>query len=404
MRALLLPLLLCVCAPQVPDDGPAPEERQEQEPAKEKTGDEPIPVLAPRLPIAGMRLVSATSVLRFDGQEERPHRLEAIYVFPDRARWSLRAIGEEKERGSRLLRYHAGDRCFGLAPGLAQSDLLEGRDAEQALLQFELRRAALLWPDGFGWQGEGLNKTAALREIGSLTAEFAEGMDPGSDPAPRPVRFASWYLDGSSCERLDAVRWDTQTRWPAAWELWLADRRVWTEEITEIAHDGNYLDFFFLPPDRRAAPAARLGRVEFQHADLPRRAVRRRALDPSWTDLDEARRAAREAAVQWRGELAKLGVMAEVRASLELDAQGHVSALLARVDSPGEIAPAWGAAEVADGPALLVRLPAFGPVSAERLRALGERRPAGSRSGSFELRWDEKAGVRVLLPLLPRTL
>lgn len=368
-----------------------------QETDTEASADRATIVFAPRAAVAGMRLVSATSTLRFEGLEERPHRLVADYLFPDRARWSLRAIGEEKERGARVLRYRAGERCFALAPGELVSEELEGRAAEQALLQMELRRAALLWPDGFAWRAEGDARVATLPGSGTLRAEFAVD----AKDAARPIRFTSAYADGSECERFEALRWQLAARWPQGFELWLGDRRVWTEELTEIVHRGDFLDCYFVPPDRRALGAARLGDSELRHYDLPQRAVRRVALEPPSADLESSRAAALEAAESWRAELESAGENRAVEASLELDAEGRVSALLARIDVPDELPVRFPTKLVADGPALVRELAASGAVDRSVLRSLSESRPVGARSGAFELRWDAAGGVRVLLPLLP---
>jgi hypothetical protein len=354
-------------------------------------------VFAPRAAVAGMRLVTATSTLRFEGLPDRPHRLVATYLFPDRARWSLRAIGEEKERGSRLLRFRAGERCFALPPGELQSLELVEADLHEALLQMELRRAALLWPDGFEWQVDGDARVAKVTGHGSLRAEFQDSAPEGA----RPIRFASTYDDGSPCERFEAVRWREGERWPAGFELWLGERRIWTEELTEVVHRGDFLDCFFVPPDRREQAAARLGHAELHHFDLPQRAVRRQVVDPPSRELGEAREAAGVAAEVWRRELEAAGDRSEVEVGLELDAEGRVTALLARIDAPTEVPAAWRAELVEDGPALFRSL--AGPEAFDRalLRELRESRPVGARSGAFELRWDSAGGARVLMPLLP---
>lgn len=386
MRSALLSLVLLVPLASVQDtDSQAPADHA------------PI-VFAPRAAVAGMRLVSATSTLHFEGLEDRPHRLVAHYLFPDRARWSLRAIGEERERGARVLRYRAGERCFALAPGELVSEELEGRAAEQALLQLELRRAALLWPDGFEWVADGEARVATLPGGKTLRAEFA--LD--AKDAARPIRFTSAYADGSECERFEALRWQLAARWPQGFELWLGDRRVWTEEFTEIVHRGDFLDCFFVPPDRRALEPVRIGDAELHHFDLPQRAVRRVALEPPSSELESSRSAALEAAESWRAELESAGESREVEASLELDAEGRVSALLARIDAPDELPLRFPTKLVADGPALVRRLADPGAVDRSVLRSLVESRPVGARSGAFELRWDEAGGARVLLPLLPR--
>jgi len=386
MRCALFLLLLVSSAATVQDAVPDP-----------ASAPEAI-AFAPRAAVAGMRLVSATSTLHFEGLPDRPHRLVATYLFPDRARWSLRAIGEEKERGAKLLRYRAGERCFALAPGELESQELLEHDVDQAMLQLELRRAALLWPDGFEWKLDGATRIASIPGHGTLHAEFTEAAEEGA----RPIRFTSRYADGSECERFEAVRWRADERWPASFELWLGERRVWTEELTEILHRGDFLDCFFVPPDRRERAAARLGSSEVHHFDLPQRAVRRRAVDPPSTELSASRAAAGAAAQAWQRELEAAGDPSEVAAGLELDEEGRVTALLARIDAPREVPAAWRAELLEDGPALFRSL--AGPEAFDRdlLRQLRESRPVGARSGAFELRWDSAGGARVLMPLLPR--
>lgn len=385
MRCAILFLLCCSPSTAVQDVEPVPVQKVQ-----------PIE-FAPRAAVAGMRLISASSTLRFDGAEDRPHQLVATYLFPDRARWSLRAIGQANERGSRRLRYRAGEQCFSLSPGESVSESLVEYDLHQALLQMELRRATLLWPDGFDWQSDGTARVAAVPGHGSLRAEFAK--DAGE--SGRPVRFASFFEDGAPCERFEAVRWSAESRWPTALELWLGETRVWTEVIDEVVHRGDFLDCFFIPADRRVTVAASLGSIEVHHFDLPLRAVRRRAIEPAQPDLAAARKSSIEAAERWNAELHELGAEAAVQASLELDEQGAACAILARVDAPLEVPSAWGANVVADGPALVRSLPSFGPVDRRLLRALRESRPRGSEAGAFELRWDAQGGARVLLPLLP---
>lgn len=360
--------------------------------------DDPLAGAAERAPVAGMRFVASRSTLTFAGHESRPHRLEATYLFPDRARWSLRAIGEDQERAARRMRFRVGDRVFALEPGKDRSVELAEKDAHQALLQLELRRAALLWPDGFAWTGEGDRRRVELEGVGALVATF----DPRSagEDARRPIAFASTYADGSPCERYAKVRWSAESRWPLGWELWLGERRVWTEELETPAHRGDLLDVFFVPPDRRTAAPAETGATRVDHLDLPRRAVRRRALDAPSTDVAAAWTDAAALAGEWRRALAAADRPAEVGEALELDEAGRVVALLARIDEPEALPEELAGTPLSDGPALVQDLPPGVAVDALRLRALRARLPLGARPGAPELR-REGGGARLVLPLLP---
>lgn len=360
--------------------------------------DDPLASAADRAPIAGMRFVASRSELTFAGHESRPHRLEATYLFPDRARWSLRAIGEDQERAARRMRFRVGDRVFALEPGKDRSVELAEKDAHQALLQLELRRAALLWPDGFAWTGDGDRRQVALEGVGTLVASFDPQAD--GDANRRPIAFASKYADGSPCERYAAVRWSADARWPLGWELWLGDRKVWTEQLAPPAHRGDLLDVFFVPPDRRVAEAAETGALRVDHSDLPRRAVRRRALAQPSADVAASWAAVAALAGEWRTALEAAGRADEVAEALELDDEGRVVAVLARIDEPDALPEELAGTALADGPALVQDLPPGVAADALRLRALRARLPLGARAGAPELR-REGGGARLVLPLLP---
>ncbi len=353
------------------------------------------PQLAERAAIAGMPGFMSVSTLTYHDAPKQPNELVAIHVFPDRAVWRRRAADGRAEE--RTLSYRAGDACWLVEAGSGTSTRLEGRDRDALALQMELRRAAMIWPDGFDWSGEDPLRAASLGALGSLVATLGK--------AGRPRRITSLDADGIEFESLSEIEWrETRERFfPSTFELAWRGRPIWTEEVRSIATNLHFLDYTFRPPDRRpelASELRHLGRP--MHVDLRRATVRRTALPPGldWSAALERARLLRHEAER---ELAEAGRALEDGANFELSAEGEPRGLVLVVDGPplDPAPPGW--VQRAELPAISVFVEGM-PKSIQRLlEALGKELPPGARAGTPFLRTNPAPGApkrsQMVLPL-----
>lgn len=225
MNSALVPLLLALqeCAAH----GPAP---------------------GPRVAVAGLPGFQIVSRLDFGPQQ---NRLTAVYVFPDRARWHFENYSAEQSE--HLFLYRQGESVLQLASG-SPSQAVEGKERDLVLLQMELRRAVMLWPDGFAWQeAEGVRTAivhgdSCCRElpIGTLVAELIDG---------RPRRIQARDAEGCSLESLEIRAWEERNgrSWPRSLVM-EAEGGGFLETVESIETRLHYLELSFVPPDRRPVP------------------------------------------------------------------------------------------------------------------------------------------------------
>lgn len=292
------------------------------------------PMLPPRAPVAGISGLLIESKVVFGDAPERPHRLSATYIFPARVR--LRLAHEQGERLSRVIAYRFGEQGYFLDQGTDRSTRLEGDEERQLLLQTELRRALFLWPDGLTWTAVDRVRQAEVPGLGVLIAELdARG--------ERPIAMASKPSFEGPGEELRSIEWTTTgaRAWPARFELWSEGESIWTEQVASVETSLDFVDGFFLPPDRRREggqedPADAL---EVETVELPARlelAGELTAADQG--SIAAARAAAALAQVEWfaRG----LATHTEVR--VDLDAHGRATGWSIRADlNGGALPPGW---------------------------------------------------------------
>ena len=108
-------------------------------PRPEDTGlDRP----GPRVTIAGVRCVHATSRVVFRSQPDNPHRYELTLAFPERGRFLLaREAGRTSER---RLYFRFGEGLWTIAPLSGKSETVERDERADRILELEMRRALLL--------------------------------------------------------------------------------------------------------------------------------------------------------------------------------------------------------------------------------------------------------------------
>ena len=168
-------------------DPPPVEKPPVEKPPVEETADEETtpgeakpaePEFTPpprRRAIDGIGSVTSVSTLTFPSQPDLVYQLDATYVFPQRARWRMAPhVKPEKtkpgktklettqQRQSRRLQYRCGDGVWTTPLGKTASEAYAGDEKRKTLLQFELRRVALIWPAELEWTGEGQTRRVEL--------------------------------------------------------------------------------------------------------------------------------------------------------------------------------------------------------------------------------------------------
>ena len=217
--------------------------------------DEPLPP-GPIQGIAGIGGIQLESTIRFvkdPTAEEEPavHVLEATYLFPDRARWRLHAIGVDAMAREFVFRF--GEQAWKVPDGRHSSIVLTQSDRDVTLLQMELRRAVFHYPNGFAWSGSNPERpTAVVRRsssgerpvIGSLEATVEDGS---------LVRISALDQAGRAIESLEVSTWQAvgEARWPRDLVLTQDGQVVWHETVRAVSTRAHYLDRFFQPPDTR---------------------------------------------------------------------------------------------------------------------------------------------------------
>lgn len=347
--------------------------------------------------IAGLRGFSAHSRVVFDAEPEAPHRLEVVYSFPDRARWLL-GLRTDAD-GERLVEYRDGERAYGLFPGEATSVEYAGEDRAVALRRFELRRAAMLWPDGFDWQDTPDGRRAALRAadgvaLGSLVATPAEG---------RPLRFAALDPRGEEQESLEVESWQRadEREWPRVLRLSAAGAGVWRETVERIDTRGRWLPTFFVPADRRTSTGSARLAPGVSRTELAPARVRRLELAPE-LGWEAAWKAAERALSAEQRRLEERGSALDGVARIELDGELRPAFALAFLAEDAAAVDGYAEGEGREALTTLVPGPAV-PRSAadELLRSV----PEGARPlPAYVRRLDgggPQTGLQVVLPLAP---
>jgi hypothetical protein len=345
----------------------------------------PVPPPPKPKAIAGIAGFESVSTLQYPAAADRPHQLRATYVFPDRVRWQITA--REKDASERLLQYRYGDAFFRLPPRTAASELCEGAERNQLLLQMELRRALMLYPDGFEWKGSGLDRRAELGELGSLFAHWAAATD------KRPSEIGDAGPDGKPIDVYKAIEWrETRGRvWPAAAEMWHAGELVWKETVDSVEVQGRFIDSFFLPPDRRDRSTAEPVESGVRELDLPATCSLRIEL-PKGTSWDDALAVRARARDEWTTRLGEQKLELDPSATIEVAGEGEPIAVVLRLLSvPGKPPAGFVVADARKGRGVAVG--GLREVTAARIAELRKDVRADSNPANPYVRFDASRGA-----------
>ncbi len=349
----------------------------------------------PRRAIAGLAGFVAVSRLDYGEQEDR---LTAVYLFPDRARWQFESCAVE--RPGQVQIYRCGTEAHQLQSPRG-SEEFAGEERDAVLLQMELRRAAMLWPEGFEWseEGPGLRRTTVYRDsccrqqpIGSLSAEL--------DDAGRPARLRAEGSAGTR-EALEIRSWQEleQRTWPR--EMLLDQGTPVRETVESVETRVHFVDLYFVPPDRRVVHVAGgPAGSRILSTDLVPITVLRREL-PSGISWEEALQQARAWTTVARSELGS-GFELDPVPTLELSSAARASACLLRLSRPAS-APPPGWQTIPERAGLLLVLEELSEVDPAHLGPLFSSIPPGTSPGTPYLRvHDRREGrIEVVLPLDP---
>jgi hypothetical protein len=388
-RTLALVLALAGCS-RASDAPPAV-----SAPAPQAPSSDAPPERAPREKIAGLAGFDSESKLVYAAAPTLAHVLKATYVFPDRARWWLGAAHEQ--RSDRTLHYRFGRRCFVIPTGSDRSQELDPAERERLIAQVELRRALMLWPDGFAWEGAEIERKHVLEGGSQLCARFA---DPGAE---RPREIALLDAQGVEIDALRVNSWQASAgrTWPKELELWHAGELIWRETIATIDTTLRWMDLSFLPPDVRGdAPSRAIGVGKVQTSDAPRLCATRVELGAGteWPAAFERARALRAARAQ---ELAPRGLQLDPFDTITVDRELRPTAVLVRLSKVPEHVPE-GFAVHAERPVVWMYVVGSSQLAKNRLDELHASLPADARAGEAFVRFDPAhvdSNVGIYLPL-----
>jgi len=385
-RAIALIIVLAgtvafACRRGAAQSGDAPARKP---PAESKSADDPTKPAAQKL-IGGMSGFESVSTLFYDAAPETPHRLTATYVFPDRARWFLEKL-EKKDAKSveRQMRYRYGERTFAVEARTSTSREQDDVERLATLRQLELRRAMMLWPDGFEWKLTGDAARAELGDLGTLQAHVIE--TPGAPPASerlrrvRPDEMGLRDAKGDEQDSYRALAWQELRgrAWPATAELWHAGKRVWREHVDSIDTLARFTDSYFLPPDRREpGPRSATSALAIQRLDLPAMRELRVALDPGSNTWPKAMDEIARLHAEWTRRLQPLGLELDRGLNVEFDAELKPVACLLRIAQPAADAPP-DFRSVGACSAVAVRIGGLEELTPALVRSLEQALPKGS--------------------------
>ena len=365
--------------------------------AKQAGSRTPLPALGPRESVAGLQGFDAVSTLEFPSAPGKRHRLRMTYVFPDRARWQL-TLGDEK-LGSHEIRYRYGDACFLQREQSPRSEPCTGEERDSMRLAMELRRALVLYPDGFGWKPAGDGRRADLGEVGVLFARPASGTN------PRPEEMHAETRDGKALDVYRRIIWrESGTRaWPASLEMWSSGEIVWRESIDSIDTQGRFIDAFFLPAELRESSGSAVRIEETRSQELPA-SCSLRVIIPKGTPWSEVAAGYARLGAEWAERLHERGLRIDDRATVEVTREGDAAAWIVRLEPvPDQPPPEFVTTPAGKGMCLAVR--GLGLVTPEKLATLVKSLPAGTRSRSPYLRFDprdsKEGAVLIVLPYSP---
>jgi hypothetical protein len=314
-------------------------------------------------------------------------------VFPDRARWQLTLL--EEKHGDREVRYRYGEHAYLLRAGSHRSEECSGDERDEMLLSMELRRALVLYPDGFDWKDAGPERRADL-VIGTLLALPASAGD------SKPAEMRALARDGKVVEAFRSIvgREKNGRSWPSTLELWRANELLWRETIDSIDVEGRVIDAYFLPADRRPASGSAMPVEKARNQDLPASCGLRVEIPKgaAWTEVAQGYGRLRE---EWNVRLRDLGFDVDRHATVEIGPNGEAVAWVVRLDPiPDQPPSEFRKVGTRRGVVLAVR--GLAGITAEKLGQLNAALPNGSKAGNAYVRFDSRDGdgatVLIVLP------
>lgn len=353
----------------------------------------PRPPPAPK-PIAGISGFESISTLLYPAAPDRPHELRATYVFPERVRWQLSV--KDGKGDERVLQFRSGETVYSLPAHSAASEICTGPDRSQTLLQMELRRALMLYPDGFEWKGTSPERRADLGELGSLFVRDSTA------PDGRPTELGDAGPDGKRIDSFKSIRWCEKDgrSWPAEMELWHSGELAWKETVESVDVRGRFVDSYFIPPDRRDHAGSEQVQGSIRELDLPPTCALRveTAKGATWdrvlADLARLRG-------EWTRQLAEKKLELEPVATIEISGGGDPTAIVVRLSTVPEDLPT-GFLVSSPRKGLAMAVLGLKEATPARLTDLHKALPKGSVEGVPYVRFDPKTGAEgrivVVLP------
>jgi len=397
----LIPALLLACAALIQGAGAA-----QQAPAQDTAPSAPA-----KVPIAGIPgFRSRSRCTLHDQGEDWVFLQEIYYVFPDRVRMSIAREGAPPNQRQIFFRF--GESYWTIPPDSGVSKVV-GVESTESVPRFldaelELRRAAMLWPDGFAWSGEGTQRSVESPVRSRIDAQ-SEPLpvvllaELGDDGRPTSLRAHLKLPDGKSFETHVALldlTWTQQGErwWPHTFRSVDAGSVECTETIESIETAVNALDDFFVPPDRRKALAV-TDSSQPVVAPLPPAVQLRRALPPE-TAWDDALALAERWASEEAPRLTELGLKLQDGLVLELAADTAAPvAVLLRLAAPFETTPpGWERLPARQG--VSVRRTAPGPLRRPAIERLERALPADAKPNAPYVRVVKREAGEVSLQLV----
>lgn len=367
--------------------GPA-QESKEKPPAREP---------GPREPIAGLAGFDSLSKVRLASSPDVPRELKVTCSFPDRMRWML--SGQVEGSLVRELQYQHGDSVYRIPTGTGASEACEGESKAVILRRLHLRRALMLFPDGYEWKGEGESRTTSLGRLGSLRARVS------AEPEGRPGAIDCFDAEGTATESCRAVTWRKLAgrSWPATLELWSGEERVWVETVESVDTSARFVDSFFLPPDRREGSTAQPVATGARTLDIPATCSLRTVV-PAGSSWEAALSGFEGLRSSVSTRLAGEGLKLESIATFEVSDQGLPTASILRLTTTPEIPP-QGFAKEAARRGLALAVEGFAGAGGNRIAELRRGVPKGSVARQPYVRFGLEGGtnrqVVLIVPFEP---
>jgi hypothetical protein len=398
--ALTSSTLLALACLRLPGVAPLEDPATLRDPQQKPVGSEPQgkpeaskPPPPPK-PVAGISGFESISTLRYPAAPDRPHELRATYVFPERVRWQLTV--KDGKGDERILQFRSGEAVYRMPAHSATSEICTGADRSQTLLQMEMRRALMLYPDGFEWKGTGFERRADLGELGSLFVIDSTA------PDKRPTELGDAGPDGKTIDSFKSIGWREKDgrAWPAEMELWHSGELAWKETVESVDVRGRFVDSYFIPPDRRDHAGAEPMQGSIRELDLsPTCALRVEiAKDTTW---DRALADLARLRSDWTRQLAEKKLELEPVATVVISGGGEPAAIVLRLATvPKEVPAGFLVSSPRRG--LAVAVLGLKEATPAKLTDLRSALPKGSVEGIPYVRFDPKTGAEgrivVVLP------